>query len=455
MKNEVKKLKSIVPKRQIFFASILTLGTIFQLSYQSIKNLNNIKEIENKHFPLLEFSAISLRLQEQIADGIVITSYEDSEQEITKLETLSQTLNDVLEEYQDLASKMKTEKSIIQNMNRDELSQLEISAFTYLRLGEKKKARELLKSENYLKLRNEFTENIQSLAEHFSLLREELISKQQRDLELDLIFIIASVLTILVLWFLVLKSFQHNIEKNQKTEDQLEQARLQSVHTSKLAAIGEMAGQIAHEINTPLAAIVLNTESTMRKLKKEKPDFEQIFKKLENIIKVTERISKIINSLKKFSRDNQKEVVTRAEVQELVDDTLLLCAERMKRKEIQFVYKMQEGLATERVECNQSEISQILINLLNNASDEIESHAEKWIQMNIYKSDKEIHFAITDSGKGIPEDILKKIFQPYFTTKDRDKGTGLGLSISKKLAQKNNGDLVYDHDAENPCFFLI
>jgi signal transduction histidine kinase len=102
--------------------------------------------------------------------------------------------------------------------------------------------------------------------------------------------------------------------------------------------------------------------------------------------------------------------------------------------------------------CQPVEISQTLLNLLNNAFDVIEKLEERWIRIQIDKKDDYLTMSVINSGPKIPDAVVEKIFQPFFTTKGVGKGTGLGLSISKNIIERHNGTLSVDNSCQNTKF---
>ncbi len=103
-----------------------------------------------------------------------------------------------------------------------------------------------------------------------------------------------------------------------------------------------------------------------------------------------------------------------------------------------------------------TQISQVLLNLLNNSFDAIEERAEKWIRVRfeINSNKKILIIKVTDSGDGIPNEIVHKMMNPFFTTKDIGKGTGLGLSISKGIIEEHGGHLIYNAQSKNTEFVV-
>ena len=229
------------------------------------------------------------------------------------------------------------------------------------------------------------------------------------------------------------------------TQSQLQQS-------GKMAALGEMAGGIAHEINTPLGVLTLNCDTIDISL--EGPELDREFLRKTNNINLTtvERIAKIVRGLLNFARDGSKDPFKPVAVGDLVRDTVALCQARLHSRGVKL--KIQEIDPAFVVNCRAGEICQVLLNLLNNSLDAIEQNLEKWIELSVELREQKIFIGVADSGAGISDEIQNKIFQPFFTTKDVGKGTGLGLSISLGIAAANGGLLTYDRQSPNTKFIL-
>lgn len=233
------------------------------------------------------------------------------------------------------------------------------------------------------------------------------------------------------------------IKESEKT---LEQNRILLLSSSKMSALGEMAGGIAHEINTPLAAIQMRADQIVESLDEQPIDIDSIKSALSGIEETIKRISKIINSLRTFSRDSRNDPMTPSLLTQIIIDTFSLCFEKFNNHGVHLSYDCNDNYL---LDCRPSEISQILLNLLNNSFDAIFDLPKKWVKIEVSQSSDFIHISVTDSGPGIPKEIQEKMMQPFFTTKDIGKGTGLGLSISTGLIKKHKGSIHIDNDCPN------
>jgi C4-dicarboxylate-specific signal transduction histidine kinase len=235
---------------------------------------------------------------------------------------------------------------------------------------------------------------------------------------------------------------------------QLHEAQAMLVQSSKLSALGEMAGGVAHEINTPLAVISLKIEQLERKVRAlaethglEKND---LLAYTAVIDKTVERISKIVSGLRAFARDGSKDAMSKVSVNDLIKDSLSLCTEKFANHGIKIEVKADFPSADSAfIQCRETEISQVVINLLNNSFDAIQNLSERWIRIETEDAGDFVRLSIVDSGKGIPKSIQDKMMQPFFTTKEVGKGTGLGLSISKGIIESHSGKLSIDNESPN------
>jgi len=244
-----------------------------------------------------------------------------------------------------------------------------------------------------------------------------------------------------------------DVSERVRNDELIQEQRMQLMASAKLSSLGQMAGGIAHEINTPLGAILMNAE-LIQKLNSAQPNPNpQIAKRTEAVVAICDKIKKIILGLKQLTKKSSDEEVRPVTLQSIIGDTLELCSEKFKNSGIDL--QVAADYSNIEVSANPVQISQILLNLLNNSYDAISGSESPWIRIeaNIFPS--QIEFSVTDSGKGIPDKVLENIFHPFFTTKDFGKGMGLGLSISKGIMNQHKGDLLYDRLSPNTKFTMV
>jgi signal transduction histidine kinase len=225
-----------------------------------------------------------------------------------------------------------------------------------------------------------------------------------------------------------------------KIQSTLELQKQTMISSAKMAALGEMASGVAHEINNPLA--IISGRTTVLKLMMEDGQLnnESLLIGIKKIEETTQRISKIIIGLKTFSRESSKDPMVKTPLSSIIQDTLDLCHQRMINQNVDFQIDNEEAIL---LLCRPVQISQVLINLFGNALDAIESIPQKWIKLEVKKIDKNVFISVTDNGPSIETGIVDRMFAPFFTTKVVGKGTGLGLSISKGIIQAHAGELSY------------
>ncbi len=233
---------------------------------------------------------------------------------------------------------------------------------------------------------------------------------------------------------------------------ELRAKELKLLHTSKMSSLGEMSSGIAHEINNPLAIIHGKSHQIRSQIEKGKIDPANLIKLTGDIDQTVQRISKIIKGLRSFSRDGDQDPFESRSLQSLLEDTISFCATRFKHHEIILDLN---GVSPElQIHCRPSQISQVLLNLLNNSFDAIQGLSNRWVKIEAIEDPAGISISITDSGSGIPEAIREKILEPFFTTKEVGKGTGLGLSISLGIIKSHGGTLEIDRHHPNTRFVI-
>lgn len=247
---------------------------------------------------------------------------------------------------------------------------------------------------------------------------------------------------------------EHSNHELQRSQDALISQTTKLVHTSRLAALGEMSAGIAHEVNNPLAIISGCIQQIEKLVSRGKFDPDPIMRLSTKAQVSIDRVTKIIKGLKHFSQqsDSLPKVIT--PLQDIVQDTTGFCGEMLRARYIKLII---DPIPDVEIECHPIQISQVLINLIKNAEDalELEENAdERWVRLSFRENNDVIFIQVSNGGTIISKEIESKLFQPFFTTKAVGKGTGLGLSISHGLMREHGGDLVFDSLADKTTFVL-
>jgi C4-dicarboxylate-specific signal transduction histidine kinase len=242
------------------------------------------------------------------------------------------------------------------------------------------------------------------------------------------------------------------------TELNIAEQRVRDQHAmiannAKLRALGEMAGGIAHEINTPLATIGVNAELIDKKLNDKSESKEQIQIAVDRIRQTVDRIAKIIRGMRELVNSNQSDPLESVQIKDIIELIKDLGHERLLRDAVTLYVNCPEDF---EIRCRPKQIAQLLLNLINNSFDFLKSEdrAERWIKLEIRRSITQAEIAVLDSGPGIPENLQEKLWQPFFTTKQIGEGMGLGLSISRRIAEDHGGSLTYEPE-ENVTRFIL
>ncbi|MEO0126797.1 MAG: cache domain-containing protein [candidate division WOR-3 bacterium] len=222
-------------------------------------------------------------------------------------------------------------------------------------------------------------------------------------------------------------------QKVQEKTKELEKAMEQLVQNEKLSAIGRLAAGIAHEINNPLTAILINSHLIKEKIKEN----SKLTEKLDMIIDETQRCAKIVSGLLEFSRQTPPEMKL-ISINEIINKTLILFESVFLANNIKVEISLDKNLP--QIMADESKMKQVLTNILLNAIDAMPNGGILKIRSRSLTGDKFVEIEIEDSGIGIPKENLDRIFDPFFTTK-KSKGTGLGLSISYGIIQQHNGTI--------------
>jgi two-component system, NtrC family, C4-dicarboxylate transport sensor histidine kinase DctB len=264
------------------------------------------------------------------------------------------------------------------------------------------------------------------------------------------------------------EQLKKEVSERTRAEQELRSAHDELIQASKLAALGQMAAGITHELNQPLAALRGFSDNTRVFL--ERGDQESARENLEAIAALTERMGKITNQLKLFV-GRARPRSARAPLARALRNVLALLQKRLQDVELVLTVVDAEAGTCARFDpsdeqpefvanCDDLRLEQVLINLLSNAVDAAGGHPSVGImapriEIDIEATEATLAISVHDNGPGIPDDVLPRLFEPFFTTKEMGQGLGLGLAISSSIARDAGGSLVARNAPDGGALFVL
>lgn len=234
--------------------------------------------------------------------------------------------------------------------------------------------------------------------------------------------------TTAVILFIGITSFRYftALEELKRTQDQLVQA-------AKLASLGEMSAGIAHEFRNILNAVNLNAEALTR------PGLppEKVAKYGDMLKRIMTSANQILEGLLLFARQSQS-VKAPGNLKACIQDTLIILEKEMIRHQIELTTELDD---VPEISFDRGQISQVVLNMVNNSRDALKDRENKKIKLALKEEPANLRLDIEDNGAGIPPQVLKRLFQPFVTSKPVGKGTGLGLSVCHGIIRNHGGEI--------------
>ena len=251
-------------------------------------------------------------------------------------------------------------------------------------------------------------------------------------------------------------SFKHMVSKLDISEKEIKklEKRTQLIQASKMSTLGEMASGVAHELNQPLSVIRMGATFLSKMIDKDtKIEDEELRTVIEQIVGQVDRAAAIINHMRDFARVGIK--TTELDVNVPIRNILGILGQQFKVRDIAIELDLDDNLP--HIMADSNKLEQVLLNLVVNARDAIEEKGEPKGKMTISSfTDKgRVAVSVSDTGNGIPEQVLDKIFEPFFTTKKVGTGTGLGLSISYGIVKDYGGTIDVKTEVGIGTTFLL
>ncbi len=263
------------------------------------------------------------------------------------------------------------------------------------------------------------SEEIERLARSFDVMRERLQAAKAENAE-----------------------FMQRLEtKVQERTAQLGVAQQKLLKTDRLASLGQLAASVAHEINNPISG-VLNLAMLMQRILKDDGvpagRVEEFRRYLGQVAAETARVGRIVSDLLSFSRRSKPQSVG-ADLNAIVTTTVSLVSHKLELSRVEVNLDLARGLPS--VRCDASQIQQVVINLVLNASEAIKGGGRVTVRTRAAANEGGVVLEVSDTGSGIPAELLGKIFDPFFTTKEEGKGVGLGLAVVYGIVNAHGGEV--------------
>lgn len=243
-----------------------------------------------------------------------------------------------------------------------------------------------------------------------------------------------------------LSKTNEDLNKEIADRKKLEQTVIQS---EKMAAIGQLASGVAHEINNPLGVILGFSQNIVKRLKSGDP-LELHVKSIE---REAIRCKHLVQDLLTFSRAGKSEKEP-MDLKEAIEEALSLVLAQSKFKKVELVKEIGN---IPKILGNRNQIQQVIVNLSNNAIDAMPKGGKLSIRVRetTFKNKQAVQVEVEDTGQGIPKELMSKIFNPFFTTKEVGKGTGLGLSLVYEIVEKHDGEIKVQSELGKGSIFYV
>jgi len=249
-------------------------------------------------------------------------------------------------------------------------------------------------------------------------------------------------------------AYQEILSLNEELNDYIERLRTaqqQLVQAAKLSSLGQLAAAVAHELNNPLAGVLVYTKLMKERLSRNSMDPEQYRKNLEKIESAVDYCTGIIHGLLDFARQSPP-LLRPVTIGRAIDKALSLVGHQAKTRRIEIVIDDSSSLPLVVADFNQ--LVQVFVNLTVNAVQAMEDGRKLTIDTSS-SDDTWVRVAFHDTGHGITKENMEKLFTPFFTTKEEVKGVGLGLAVSYGIIERHGGTIEVDSEIGKGSTFTV
>jgi PAS domain S-box-containing protein len=235
----------------------------------------------------------------------------------------------------------------------------------------------------------------------------------------------------------------------------------QLIQASKLATLGTLASGMAHELTQPLNVIQVASDFFLKKIKKgEEISKDEVKMLAEEINSNVDRASKVIKHMRDFARQSDL-TRTRVSINDPIRDVFKVMGQQLRVHQIEVELDLEENLP--HIMADHNRLEQVFINLVTNAMYAMDDKGLRWgdkkwqrlLNIKTFPADDQVVLTVSDTGKGIPQEIIDKIFEPFFTTREVGQGTGLGMSISYRIISDYGGTIEVESEVDVGATFTL
>ncbi|MCB0415304.1 MAG: GHKL domain-containing protein [Bdellovibrionales bacterium] len=437
MRNRSQFLFFLLFTSTFVFCLIIFFGSRRAL-IESVENTKKITQLQEAKSNIVYYDEV-LTMSARMA------AYTGSRKWIERYYLVVEKLDKAIDVAKKLApSSISYKGAEVTEIANQELIKLEELSFNLVKENQQLKAQGVLLSSEYDRQKEIYSQGMKEL--DVELEKEIFKLQQTADYNINLtssLFLILILILILIWWFVVKKLVILQRTLSLQKEREFEQA-------TEMALLGEIAAGIGHDIRSPIAVIVANLNILKNAEKQERHS-----KSIESIENSLKTMNSMIGNLLSLARNGEEDKVRLEFLEKIVQEALSFSAKRLRLAtldiEKDIVKKYPEDF---QIICPKAKLTQVLINLIQNAADAVSDLEEKWIEIDGFIEGNFYFVSVTDSGNGISEDVAEKIFRPQYTTKEEGKGTGLGLSLSYKMVQRLGGELFLDKNYGHTRFVI-
>jgi PAS domain S-box-containing protein len=246
-----------------------------------------------------------------------------------------------------------------------------------------------------------------------------------------------------------------DVTDQRRAEAASQKSRDEIAHLNRVAAMGELTGSLAHELNQPLAAILSNAQAANRFLDRESPDLAQVRECLTDIVADDKRAGEVIRTLRALLRKGQSQASSLVDLNEVVSDAIRLVGNDALLRQVSVKFEPLPGLPP--VRGDRIQLFQVVLNLIVNGLDAVAERptGDRWVLVRTAESEGgAVELTVEDSGTGIAVGDLARVFEPFFTTKQ--EGLGMGLSISRTIVQAHGGRIwAENREGHGAIFYCV